>query len=156
MIKTIDDANNALEQIGARKRAIAVVQSRFNAQLAEIKKRLEKEVSSDQVELEKLENELMDYMKSNSSDIFQKKKTVSLAFGTLLSRKTPARLELNEDTAESWPVVLENLKKFKMKRFIEIKRSPNKTEIKKSMSKEDMEKVGVKKVQETRYEYKTI
>lgn len=153
MIETIEQANQTLEQIGAKRRAIAVVQSRFNAQLAEINKRMDKEISGDQAELERLENELKDFMQNNIS-LFQKKKTVALTFGSLHSRKTPARLEL--DTAESWPLVLENLQRFKMNRFIEIKRSPNKTAIKKSMTLEDMKKIGVKKVQDIRYEYKTI
>ena len=153
MLNSLTDANQTLEKIGAIKRAIAVVQSRYDAQMAEIKKRMEKETEKDQAELERLQNELTEFMESDVS-LFKKSKTIKLAFGSLISRKNPARLEL--DSAESWGMVLDNLKKFKMNRFIETKKSPDKDAIKKNMSTDDMIKIGVKKVQETNYKFETI
>ena len=153
-IENTEQANKALEIIGQKQRAIAVVAGRYNSQIAELKKRIENETEQERAEIERLENELKDFMESKADELFDKKKTVELVFGALSSRKTPARLEL--DSAESWDIVLENLQKHKMKKFILVKKCPDKTKIKKLMSLEEMKKAGVKKIQDVRFEYRTI
>jgi len=149
----IRQANDLLKEIGDRKRAVAIVNSRYESQVAELRKRQETETQKDRDAIQSMENDLMDLMK-NTPGLFSKKKTKNLAFGVLKARKTPASLEL--DGTDSWETVLCKLRAHRLNRFIQVKESPDKAMIKKKMSDEDMEKIGVKKVQEVRYDYQTI
>jgi len=149
----VNQANELLKEIGDRKRAVAIVNSRYDAQVAELRKRQTAETQKDVEAIATMEKDLMQLM-SDTPGIFDKKRTAKLAFGELSARKKPASLEL--DGAKDWETVLGNLKAHMLTAYIQVKETPDKTLIKKSMSAADMARIGVKKVQEVKYDYKSI
>jgi phage host-nuclease inhibitor protein Gam len=152
MVKNLQEANDLLAKIGEKKRAIAVVKSRYDAQMAEIRKKMDKETQADNEALLSMESDLFEFMRS-TPNLFDKKKTVELAFGALTSRKTPDSIQL--DAAENWDIVLEKLKLMRLHKCIQVKKSPNKTAMKK-LSEEELEQLGVRKVFDIKYDYRTI
>jgi len=150
MISTIEDANSHLLKISELKRKIDFTTNKYNAQIDEIKKRIHKETSEDAEQLQILEDAIQAFMK-NTPDLFNKSKTVKLTFGKLTAKKTPPRLELFDGI--TWEDVLKNLYKNGFNDFVEVKEMPDKSAIKKSMPEEHMSLIGVRKLQDTNYNY---
>jgi len=151
MIKSTEEANKTLLNIKELQRKIEIIESKYNAQIDDLKKRINKKTSEDYKLLEELKSDLQIFMKS-TPNLFKESKTVKLSFGTLHARKNPAKLTLKE--GQSWESVLKNLYENGFEKYIEIKEIPNKSAIKKHMHLEDMDLIGVSKEQETLYSYK--
>lgn len=122
-IRTIEEANEALREIGELKRIAADIENRMNDDIAQIKANAAEEAAPHNTRRTSLENGLLAFAELKKGEIFGSKRSVKLDYGELGYRKST---ELGTVKGTIWKVVLGKLKELAFKEAIRIKEEPDK------------------------------
>ncbi|MDR1252858.1 MAG: host-nuclease inhibitor Gam family protein [Treponema sp.] len=117
-IKTIDDANLALKEIGLFEHQLAVIDGEANKEIAAIKEKCAKEGEGLRSRIADLSALLGAYAEYNRAELFKDRKSVELSFGSFGYRKSTA-ISVKKTT-------LELLKKLGLARYVRIKEEADK------------------------------
>lgn len=138
-VKTLEDANEALEQISAFQRTVDTEELAMNEKIDAIKAKTEMSVAAHQKKIQAMENGLQAFCEFNKDNLFEKKRSIELNFGTIGFRKTT---KLAPKPKITWKRVLELLEEKGFKSGIRVKKSANK-EVLNEWSDEKLDKVNV-------------
>jgi phage host-nuclease inhibitor protein Gam len=117
-IKTIEDANLALKEIGLFEHQLAVIDGEANKEIAAIKEKCAKEGEGLRSRIADLSALLGAYAEYNRAELFKDRKSVELSFGSFGYRKSTA-ISVKKTT-------LELLKKLGLARYVRIKEEADK------------------------------
>ena len=117
-IKTIEDANLALKEIGLLEHELAAVDAEADKQIAEIKAQSAKQGEGIRKRIVDLSALLGAYAEYNRGELFKDRKTVDLSFGSFGYRKSTS-ISVKKTT-------LGLLKKLNLDKYIRIKEEPDK------------------------------
>jgi phage host-nuclease inhibitor protein Gam len=117
-IKTIEDANLALKEIGLLEHQLAVIDGEANKEIATIKEKCAKEGEGLRGRIADLSALLGAYAEYNRAELFKDRKSVELSFGSFGYRKSTA-ISVKKTT-------LELLKKLGLARYVRIKEEADK------------------------------
>jgi phage host-nuclease inhibitor protein Gam len=117
-IKTIEDANLALKEIGLLEHELEKVDSEAHKQIAEIKAESAKQGEGIRKRIVDLSALLGAYAEYNRDELFRDKKSVVLSFGSFGYRKSTS-ISVKKTT-------LELLRKLKLDKYIRVKEEPDK------------------------------
>jgi len=117
-IKTLDEANMALKEIGILEKELEAIDSEAHKQIAEIKTDAAKQGEGIRKRITENATLLGAYAEYNKSELFKDKKSIQLTFGSFGYRKSTS-ISIKKTT-------LELLKKLKLTKYILIKEEPSK------------------------------
>lgn len=152
-IGSLEDADKALAEIAEIDRIIEAANSRMNEDIDSLKKETQEIIAPHVERKDALGAGLYNFAELHKIDLFAKKKSRELDFGTIGYRKTSA-LELMKKISTSWKVVLERIKENKLLEAIRIKEEVDKETMSKWPS-ERLELVGVKREEKDEFYYET-
>jgi phage host-nuclease inhibitor protein Gam len=150
VLKNLEDVDATLAQIAALKRNVALVETDMNETIDTVKMNAAAEVAPFNAEIAWLEQALARYAEYNKAELFARRKSMDLTFGTLGYR---ASTKIRLLTKMTWERVLENLRDLSGgAEFIRVKAEPDKEKLK-GMSDDFLKGVGCKVVQENTFFY---
>lgn len=152
-IGSLEDADKALAEIAEIDRIIEAANNRMNEDIDSLKKETQAIIAPHVERKEALGAGLYNFAELHKIDLFAKKKSRELDFGTIGYRKTSA-LELMKKISTSWKVVLERIKENKLLEAVRIKEEVDKETMSKWPS-ERLELVGVKREEKDEFYYET-
>jgi phage host-nuclease inhibitor protein Gam len=117
-IKTIEDANLALKEIGLLEHQLAVIDGEANKEMAAVKEKCAKEGEGLRSRIADLTALLGAYAEYNRTELFKDRKSIELSFGSFGYRKSTA-ISVKKTT-------LELLKKLGLARYVRVKEEPDK------------------------------
>jgi phage host-nuclease inhibitor protein Gam len=117
-IKTIEDANLTLKEIGMLEHELAAIDAEADKQIAEIKAQGVKQGEGIRKRIGDLSALLGSYAEYNKSELFKDRKSVDLSFGSFGYRKSTS-ISVKKTT-------LELLKKLGLDKYIRVKEEPDK------------------------------
>ncbi|MDR1418788.1 MAG: host-nuclease inhibitor Gam family protein [Treponema sp.] len=117
-IKTIEDANLTLKEIGMLEHELAAIDADADRQIAEVKAESAKQGEGIRKRIVDLSALLGSFAEYNRGELFKDRKSVDLSFGTFGYRKS-TKISVKKTT-------LELLKKLKLDKYIRVKEEPNK------------------------------
>jgi phage host-nuclease inhibitor protein Gam len=117
-IKTIEDANLVLKEIGLLEHEMAAIDAEANKRIAEIKAESAKQGEGIRKRIVDLSALLGAYAEYNRNELFKDRKSVDLVFGSFGYRKSTS-ISVKKTT-------LELLKKLSLDRYIRVKEEPDK------------------------------
>jgi phage host-nuclease inhibitor protein Gam len=117
-IKTLDDANLTLKEIGLLEHQLAVIDGDANKEIASIKEKCAKQGAGLRSRIADLTALLGAYAEYNRDELFKDRKSLELSFGSFGYRKSTS-ISVKKST-------LELLKKLGLARFIRVKEEPDK------------------------------
>lgn len=146
-VKSLDDANEAIREIGELKRIIAGIEDRMNDDIDAIKANAAEEAANYRARLESLTNGIHAFAELRKGELFSDKlRSVKLDFGTIGFRRSH---EIGLAKGFTWKAVLAKLRELSFKDAIRVKEEADK-EILGSWPTEKLEFVGcVKKEKDT-------
>lgn len=150
-IKDLKAADTALGEIAGIKRRLAEIDQELNDGIDLLKAEAAAKAHPIQERLTGLENGLLAYAEFNQAELFAKKKSVELTFGSLGYRKST---EVKPKPKFTWKLVLEKLKELSFSSAIRTKEEPNKEELR-GWPEERLDLVGVRKVPRETFWYET-
>lgn len=122
-VRSIEEANEALREIGELKRLAADIENRMNDDIAAIKANAAEEAAPHNTRRAALENGLLAFAEIKKDEIFDGKRSLRLDYGELGYRKST---ELATVKGFTWKQVLGKLKELAFKEAIRIKEEPDK------------------------------
>lgn len=143
-IKTLNDANQALKEIGALQIQLEVIDGEASKEIGLIKERAAKDGEKARAKIKNLEQALALFGEYNKADLFSEKKTVELSYGSIGFRLS-TKVKTKKNT-------LELLKKLFPGKAIRIEEKINKEELK-DWEDKDLAKVDAAKVTEDTFGY---
>lgn len=146
-VKSLDEANDAMREIGELRRVIAGIEDRMNDDIDVLKARAAEEAAHFRARLESLENGVHAFAEIRKDELFDdKRRSVRLDFGTIGYRRSH---EVGLAKGFTWKAVLAKLRELAFKEAIRVKEEPDK-DILKSWPGERLDLVGcVKKEKDT-------
>ena len=148
-VKSVEDANQTLREIAMIEREISAIETRMNENIDKIKAKAKMKAASYEKQLQGLENGLQAFSEFNKPKLFEKKKSMSLNFGSLGFRKNTVLKPMPKFT---WAKVLEILKAKGLNSAIRTKETPNK-DILGEWSDERLSIVSVRRVSSDQFWY---
>lgn len=140
-VKSVGDVNEALSNIAMHQRELIAIETKMNSDIDKIKANSTVMAVKHEKKLQGLENGIQAFSEYNKEDLFQKKKSIDLSFGTIGFRKAS---KLKPVAKNTWARVLEILKEKGFKSAVRVKENPNK-EILGEWSDEKLATVNVKR-----------
>lgn len=137
-VRNLDEANEALREIGELKRLQKDIEIRMNDDIAKIKAGAEQGAASYMSRCAALENGLMAFADTNKIELFKDKRSVDLNYGSIGYRKSS---ELGTLRGCTWKTVLGKLKELAFKEAVRVKEEPDR-EIMSQWPDERLELVG--------------
>lgn len=137
-VRSLDEANEALREIGELKRIQKDIEIRMNDDIAKIKAGAEHDAASYMSRCTALENGLMAFADTNKIELFKDKRSVDLNYGSIGYRKSS---ELGTLRGSTWKTVLGKLKELAFKEAIRVKEEPDR-EVMSQWPDERLELVG--------------
>ncbi len=122
-VKNLEEANNALADIAALKRQVEGVNADMNAAIDRAKADAEVKAAPLQVQMNALENGLLAYAEINKDELFDKKRSVDLDFGSIGYRRSREVKPLPKHTLA---MVLDKIKTLNMTEAIRTRESVDK------------------------------
>lgn len=117
-IKTLEDANLALKEIGMLEHELAAIDAEADKQIAEIKAQGAKQGEGIRKRIVDLSALLGAYAEYNKPELFRDRKSVDLSFGSIGYRKSTS-ISVKKTT-------LGLLEKLKLDKYIRVKKEPDK------------------------------
>jgi phage host-nuclease inhibitor protein Gam len=140
-IKTLEDANLVLKEIGLLEHQMAVIDGEANKEIAAIKEKCAKEGQGLRSRIADLASLLGAFAEYNKEEYFKDRKSVDLSFGSFGYRKSTS-ISVKKST-------LDLLKKLHLDKYIRVKEEPDK-EAMSEMNDEALAQVdAVRKVKDT-------
>lgn len=137
-IHSIDEANEALMEIGELRHIRKDIELRMNDDIAKIKAGAEQDAASYISRCTALENGLMAYADANKVELFKDRRSLDLNYGSIGYRKST---ELATVKGSTWKTVLGKLKELAFKETVRVKEEPDR-EIMNQWPEERLELVG--------------
>jgi phage host-nuclease inhibitor protein Gam len=138
-VKSLDDANEALREIGELKRIIAAIEDRMNDDIDVLKASAKEEAAHYRSRLEALENGVYAFAEIKKDELFDdNRRSVTLDFGSIGYRRSH---EVGLAKGFTWKAVLAKLRELLFKDAIRVKEEPDK-DILKSWPAERLALVG--------------
>jgi phage host-nuclease inhibitor protein Gam len=122
-IKNLDEANQALAEIGGLQFKLKVIDGKASEKIGKIKEQAAKDGEESRNRIQELDSALALYAEYNKTDLFKEKKTVTLSYGNIGFR-------LSTKVSISTKTTLELLKKLFGSKGIRIKEEVDKEELK--------------------------
>lgn len=122
-IRTAEEANDALRELGELKRITADIENRMNDDIALIKQGAAQEAAPHNSRRGALENGLLAYAEAQKEIIFKDKRSLKLDYGELGYRRSA---ELSPRKGATWKSILGKLKELAFKEAIRTKEEPDK------------------------------
>lgn len=122
-IRTAEEANDALRELGELKRITADIENRMNDDIALIKQGAAQEAAPHNFRRSALENGLLAYAEAQKAVIFKDKRSLKLDYGELGYRRSA---ELAPRKGATWKSILGKLKELAFKEAIRTKEEPDK------------------------------
>ncbi len=149
-VRSIEEANDAIREIGELKRVVADIENRMNDDIAAIKSGAAEDAAPHRTRLEALENGVYAFAELKKNDLFDdKRRSVKLDFGIIGYRRSH---EISTGKGFTWRAVLAKLKELAFAEAIRIKEEPDK-EIMKSWPVERLNLVGCEKKEKDTFWY---
>ena len=149
-VKTVDEANEAMREIGELKRIIVDIENRMNDDIATLKTKAAEDAATYRTKLEALENGVYAFAAVKKDDLFdEKQRSLKLDFGTIGYRRSH---EIGLMKGFTWKAVMAKLKELAFSDAIRIKEEPDK-EIMKSWPSERLQLVGCEKKEKDTFWY---
>jgi len=117
-IETLDDANEALREIGTLERELETIDAEAQNKIAAEKAAAAKRGESGRERILALTNQLAAWAEYNKADLFKDRKTVELTFGVFGYRKSTS-IHVKKTTVEL-------LERLGFERFVRVKKEPDK------------------------------
>ena len=127
VLKSLDDANDTIAQIGALKRHVALINLGLNEDIDQLKKKAVTDCEPMNAQIEILETSLARYAEYNKADLFAKKKSHDLPFGTFGFRQSTKLATIGKTTFKR---VLELLQDRNLGKYIRTKEEVDKESLK--------------------------
>lgn len=143
-INTIEDAENALSEIGSLKNKLENIDQKGTEKIGSIKAKMAADGESSRARIKQLEDALGIFAKVNRDKLFNGKQSLPLTFGVLNFRKA-TKIKTKKST-------LELLKKMFGGKGVNVKENIDKDELSK-WTPEDLATVDAAKVQEETFGY---
>ena len=141
-VKSLEEANETIREIGDLKRVIADIENRMNDDIAEIKSGAAADAAPHRSRLEALENGVYAFAEVKNDELFDdKRRSVKLDFGVIGYRRSH---EINLMKGFNWRAVLAKLKELAFLDAVRVKEEPDK-DIMKSWPAERLNLVGCEK-----------
>ena len=122
-IRTAEEANDALRELGELKRITADIENRMNDDIALINQGAAQEAAPHNSRRGALENGLLAYAEAQKEIIFKDKRSLKLDYGELGYRRSA---ELSPRKGATWKSILGKLKELAFKEAIRTKEEPDK------------------------------
>ena len=148
-LKSLEDVDNALGWIAARKRQIAAIEAKMNDAIDKAKAAALEEAEPHKQEIATLEAALVKYAEYNKAELFARRKSLELAFGVIGYR---ASTKLKLLAKHTWERVLQSLRDNGLHDCIRVKEEVDK-EAMKGLTPEHLKDLGCKVVQEDVFFY---
>ena len=149
LIKTLKEADAVLAQIAALRRNIALIETGLNDDIDALKGKAAAEAEPHKQEIAALEQSLARFAEYNKPELFAKRKSCDLTFGSLGFRSSSKIKLLSKMT---WERVLQALRDTGLRQCIRTKEEPDKEALK-ALSPEHLRELGCKVVQEDTFFY---
>ena len=120
-IRTAEEANDALRELGELKRITADIENRMNDDIALIKQGAAQEAAPHNSRRGALENGLLAYAEAQKEIIFKDKRSIKLDYGELGYRRSASPRK-----GATWKSILGKLKELAFKEAIRTKEEPDK------------------------------
>ncbi|MDO5562790.1 MAG: host-nuclease inhibitor Gam family protein [Synergistaceae bacterium] len=140
-IRNIEEANDALREIGELKRITTDIENRLNDDIAALKANAAEEAAPHNTRCAALENGLLAFAEIKKDEIFDGKRSLKLDYGELGYRKST---ELATAKGSTWKTVLGRLKELAFTEAIRTKEEPDK-DVMSQWPDERLELVGVQR-----------
>jgi phage host-nuclease inhibitor protein Gam len=152
LISTLEEADQALEQLGRLDDQIAIFEARGRNAIRRVQTWMEQKTAADLVEGAAILVALEAFAKKKRKLLFsEEKKSLTLRFGSIGFRFTPWSIVFLKGMTED--VILDKLKTHKLKSVIRVTESIDKNAAL-QLDDEVLEKVGMEKTREERFHYK--
>lgn len=149
-VRNVEEANEAVREIGEIKRIIAGIEGRMNDDIALIKARAAEDAATYRSRMEALENGIYAFSELKKDELFSdKQRSVKLDFGTLGYRRS---YEIGTKKGFTWKTVLSKLREFAFTDAIRTKEEPDK-DVMRGWPKERLELVGCEKKEKDSFWY---
>ncbi len=149
-VRNIDEANDAIREIGELKRIVTDIENRMNDDIATLKSEAAADAAPHRSRLEALENGVYAFAEMKKDELFDdKKRSVKLDFGIIGYRRSS---EIVTKKGSTWKSVLSRLREFAFGDAIRVKEEPDK-EVMKGWPIERLELVGCEKQERDRFWY---
>ena len=122
-VRTAEEANEALKELGELKRITADIENRMNDDLALIKTGAAQEAAPHNSRRAALENGLMAYAEANKDILFKDRRSVKFDYGELGYRRSA---ELAPKKGSTWKKILGRLKELAFTDAVRVKEEPDK------------------------------
>lgn len=122
-IRTAEEANDALRELGELKRITVDIENRMNDDIALIKQGAAQEAAPHNSRRSALENGLLAYAEAQKEVIFKDRRSLKLDYGELGYRRSA---ELAPRKGATWKSILGKLKELAFKEAIRTKEEPDK------------------------------
>lgn len=144
LIRDVDGVNQALAELGEIKRRIDGIETEMNEKIDQAKMEAGALCAPLQARREALESGVLAFAEYNREELFQKKKSLKLDFGSIGYRKSTSIKTLAKTT---WAMVLGRIKELKFTEAIRTKEDVNR-EVLQTWPDERLVLVGAKRVEE--------
>lgn len=149
IFKTTEEVDRALGDIAEHKRNLAAIEGVMNAAIDAAKLQAMEDSAFFRAEIAAIEAALVKYAEYNKPELFAKRKSLELTYGTIGYRQS-SKLKLL--AKHSWERVLQALRDNGLHDLIRTKEEPDK-EAMKSLTPEHLKELGCKVVQEDSFFY---
>lgn len=122
-IRSIEEANDALREVGELKRITTDIENRLNDDIAALKASAAEEAAPHNTRRTSLENGLLAFAEIKKNEIFSDRRSLKLDYGELGYRRST---ELGTIKGFTWKVVLGKLKELAFREAIRTKEEPDK------------------------------
>ena len=127
VIKTLEEADNVMARIAALQRHVVLVNVGLNDDIAGLKAKATEEIEPIAADIDALAQSLARYAEYNKADLFAKRKSLILSFGTFGFRQTTKLVTVGKNTFKR---VLEMLLDRDLQQYIRVKHEPDKEALK--------------------------
>lgn len=143
LIKNLEDADAVLAQIAALRRNIALIETGMNDDIDAAKARAAGEAEPYKQQIASLEQALCRFAEYNKAELFSRRKSCELTFGSIGFRASSKIRLLSKMT---WERVLQTLRDTGLTQCIRVKEEPDKEALK-ALSPDHLKELGCKVVQ---------
>ena len=141
-VKTLEDANEALEQIASLRRFVEAEELIMNEQIDQLKAETEMKTMGNLERIKSLENGLQAFCEFNKAELFKRRRSVDLIFGIIGFRKATKLAPLPKIT---WARIVEIMEEKGLMSGVRVKKSANK-EVMGEWSDEKLGQVNARRV----------
>jgi phage host-nuclease inhibitor protein Gam len=152
LFKNLEEVDTALSEIADIERDLGRVEAQMNKHIDRVKADAEKIAEPLRRRVAALENALTVYGETHKAELFDKRRSIELAFGTIGFRQSS---ELKPLPKMKWDDVLALIKQKRVLTFIRVKEEVNKEAFDKLQSAEELAVLGVRRVEKDTFWYET-